>query len=405
MIIRKKYLEQIEKFINQPFIKVLTGIRRCGKSVILLQIKDILLKKGIDEKNIIYINFENMENIEIDSAIKLHAKIKTYMQKDEKYYVLLDEIQEVAGWEKVVNSLLSSSNTDIYITGSNSKLLSSELATYIAGRYIEIEISTLSFEEYLQFKKIQLNADTENNSIEFLNYLRLGGFPAIHATGVDTETSYKIVYDIYSSVILRDTVQRFGIRNIELLDRVVKYVFENIGNQFTAKNVADYFKNQQRKMDLNTVYNYLHALEGAFIIQRAQRYDIKGKEILKTNEKYYVSDISMIYAVMGYRDRLIAGLLENIVYLELKRRGYKVYIGKNGVKEVDFIAEKKGEKVYVQVSYKMTEEQTIEREFGVYNDILDNYPKYVVTMDEFWKDNINGVKHKHIAEFLLMEEY
>lgn len=405
MIIRKNYLEQIAKYIDKPFIKVLTGIRRCGKSVILMQLREMLRQRGIDEENIIYINFENMENIEINTAVKLNDKIKSQMQNSQRYYVLLDEIQEVEAWEKVVNSLLSSSNTDIYITGSNSKLLSSELATYIAGRYIEIEISTLSYAEYLEFRKIQSNAIVENNNVEFQNYIRLGGFPAIHATGIDTETAYKIVYDIYSSVILRDTVQRFGIRNIEILDRVVKFVFENVGNRFSAKNVADYFKSQQRKIDINTVYNYLHALEGAFIIQRAQRYDIKGKEILKTNEKYYVGDISMIYAVMGYRDRLIAGLLENIVFLELKRRGYKVYIGKNGEKEVDFIAEKKDEKIYIQVSYKMTEEQTIEREFGVFKDITDNYPKYVVTMDDFWKDNINGVKHKHIAEFLLMENY
>ncbi|MFT3751800.1 MAG: DUF4143 domain-containing protein [Paludibacter sp.] len=194
--------------------------------------------------------------------------------------------------------------------------------------------------------------------------------------------------DIYSSVILRDSIQRFNIRNIELLERLVKFLFENVGNRFSAKNIVDYFKNQQRKTDLNTIYNYLHALEGAFIVQRVQRYDIKGKEVLQTNEKYYVSDVSLIYSVLGFRDRFIAGILENIVALELKRRGFTVYVGRNDEREVDFIAERKTEKLYVQVTYKMTESQTIEREFGAFKSINDNFPKYVVSMDEFWNDNI-----------------
>jgi predicted AAA+ superfamily ATPase len=327
------------------------------------------------------------------------------MSGSQKFYMLLDEIQEVEGWEKVVNSLLAEQNTDIYITGSNSKLLSSELATYIAGRYIEIQISTLSFAEYLNFKSGRLGVKSEDLVSEFSNYLRMGGFPAIHTFDYETETAYKIIYDIYSSVILRDTIQRYNIRNIEMLDRIVKFVFENIGNRFSAKNIADYFKSQQRKIDLNTVYNYLNALEGAFVIQRVQRYDIRGKEVLQTNEKYYVSDPSLIYAVLGYRDRLISGLLENVVFLELKRRGYKIYTGKSDEKEIDFIAEKRDEKVYIQVAYKLTDNQTVEREFSVLSDIADNYPKYVVTMDDFWKENINGIKHKHIAEFLLMNEF
>jgi len=301
--------------------------------------------------------------------------------------------------------LLSDSNVDLYITGSNSKLLSSELSTYIAGRYVEFQISTLSFEEYLLFKETRNKSKIENIYKEFEIYLRLGGFPSIHLSEYDTDTVYKIVSDIYSSVILRDTIQRYNIRNIELLDRVVKFVFENVGNRFSAKNIADYFKSQQRKIDLNTIYNYLKALEGAFIIQRVPRYDIKGKEVLQTNEKYYVSDVSLIYSVLGYRDRFIAGILENIVLLELKRRGYTVYVGKIEEKEVDFIAERKDDKVYVQVTYKMTEPQTIEREFGAFNSIQDNYPKYVVSMDDFWKDNMEGIKHIHIADFLLLKEF
>ncbi len=401
MIIREHYLQQIKPFIDKPFIKVLTGIRRCGKSVILKQLIELLRETGVEERRILYYNFESLIHIEIDSYLKLYNEIKSKIADNERYYILLDEIQEVPEWEKAINSLLSDSNVDLYITGSNSKLLSSELATFIAGRYVEFQISTLSFKEYLLFKGVRTSEKTHNQYGEFENYIRTGGFPAIHLSDYDAETIYKIVNDIYSSVILRDTIQRFNIRNIELLDRLVKFVFENVGNRFSAKNIADYFKSQQRKIDINTIYNYLNALEGAFIVLRVPRYDIKGKEVLQTNEKYYVSDVSLIYSVLGYRDRFISGMLENIVLLELKRRGYTVYVGRTEDKEVDFIAERKNEKIYVQVTYKMTELQTIEREFGAFKLINDNYPKYVVSMDEFWKDNVNGIKHIHIADFLL----
>ncbi|MEI6754670.1 MAG: ATP-binding protein [Paludibacter sp.] len=405
MIRREKYLQQIIPLIDKPFIKVITGIRRCGKSVILKQLIDLFLQNGIENDKIIYYNFESLLHIEIDDYLKLYNEIKSKIVDNEKYYILLDEIQEVPEWEKAINSLLSDNNVDLYITGSNSKLLSSELATYIVGRYVEFQISTLSFEEYLLFKETRIAHKIENIHAEFEIYIRLGGFPSIHLADYDVETIYKIVNDIYSSVILRDTIQRFNIRNIELLERLIKFVFENVGNRFSAKNIADYFKSQQRKIDLNTIYNYLQALVGAFIIQRVNRYDIKGKEVLQTNEKYYVSDVSLIYSVLGYRDRFISGILENIVLLELKRRGYIVYVGKTGENEVDFIAERKNEKIYVQVTYKMVEPQTIEREFGVFNSIKDNYPKYVVSMDEFWNDNINGIKHIHLADFLLQKEF
>lgn len=405
MIIREDYLQQIKPLIDKPFIKVLTGIRRCGKSVILTQLIDLFRESGIHESKIIYYNFESLAHIEIDGYLKLYTEIKNKITDNERYYILLDEIQEVKEWEKAVNSLLADSNVDIYITGSNSKLLSSELSTYIAGRYVEFEINTLSFAEYILFKETRIDHKIENIYAEFLIYIRYGGFPSIHLADYDTDTIYKIVYDIYSSVILRDTVQRYNIRNIELLERLIKFIFENIGNRFSAKNIADYFKSQLRTIDLNSIYNYLKALEGAFIIQRVSRYDIKGKEVLQTNEKYFVSDVSLIYSVLGYRDRFIAGILENIVLLELKRRGYKVYVGKNEEKEVDFIGEKKNEKIYVQVTYKMVEQQIIEREFGAFKSINDNYPKYVVSMDEFWNDNMEGIKHIHIADFLLLKEF
>jgi predicted AAA+ superfamily ATPase len=309
----------------------------------------------------------------------------------------------VKDWEKCVNSLLVDFNVDIYLTGSNSHLLSSELATFLAGRYVEIPLFTLSFKEYLRFRSSFFKSEEPNKKEAFVQYLRLGGFPAIHIADYNEESAYKIVYDIYSSIILRDTVQRYHIRDVELLERVVRYVFDNIGNTFSGKNVADYFKSQQRKIDINTVYNYLNALEGAYIIYRVPRYDVKGKEILKTQEKFYLSDISLFYATMGYKDRMVSGVLENIVFLELKRRNYAVYTGKSDSREIDFIAEKQGKKLYVQVAYKLESRETVDREFSPLLDIRDQYPKYVVTMDDFWKENVGGVQHVHISDFLLME--
>jgi predicted AAA+ superfamily ATPase len=405
MIKRELYLDQLRAFIDKPFIKVITGMRRSGKSSLLLLLQDELLKRGIKKENIIYLNFESFDFSDIDTADRLYKFVKTKIENKQRYYVLLDEIQEVVSWEKAVNSCLVDFNADIYITGSNSGLLSSELATYLTGRYIDIHVLPLSFAESLQFKQNRTHESASDIYKEFDSFLRLGGFPALHTAEYTYESAYKAVFDIYSSSILRDTVQRYNIRDIELLERVVKYVFDNIGNKFSAKNVADYFKNQHRKIDLNTVYNYLNALEGAFLIYAIPRYDVKGKEILKTQEKYYLGDQSLLYAVMGFRDRLISGVLENIVMLELKRRGYRVFTGKSEDKEVDFIGEKNENKVYIQVAYKISEQSTIDREFNPLLEIKDHYPKYVVTMDEKWKDNIEGIRHKHIADFLLMTEF
>lgn len=404
MILRPYYINQINAFIDKPQIKIITGIRRSGKSTFLKILKNELIDRNVDEAQIILINFESFNFSGISDGSKLYHYVKEIINKDKKYYLLFDEIQEVKDWEKAVNSFLVDFDVDIYITGSNSHLLSSELATYLTGRYVEIPIYTLSFIEYLAFRKHYFKEnDSEKN--EFINYLKLGGFPVIHTVNYTEETAYKVVHDIYSSVILRDTIQRYKIRDVELFERVVKYAFDNIGNTFSGKSVADYFKNQQRKIDINTVYNYLHGLEGAFILYRLSRFDIKGKEILKTQEKFYVSDISLIYATMGYKQQMIAGLLENIVFLELKRRGFTVYIGKLGSKEIDFIAEKKGERIYLQVCYKLDNEQTIEREFGNLLLIDDNYPKMVISMDEFWQGTVQGVKHYYITDFLMSENW
>lgn len=405
MIKRDLYLDKIRPFIDKPFIKVITGIRRCGKSTILMMIKEEILDKGIDDSNIVYINFESMLYSDIDNSKKLYSYVKDQVKNSNKYYLFFDEIQEVKDWEKAINSFLIDFDCDIYITGSNSKLLSSELATYLTGRYIEINVNTLSFSEYLDFRKQINHIDDINTREELKRFIRLGGFPAVHTGNYDIESAYKIVSDIYSSALLRDTIQRYKIRNIELLERIVKFVFDNVGNTFSANNIAKYFKSQQRNVDINTIYNYLNALESSFIIQKVSRYDIAGKNILKTNEKFYLADQSLKYATMGYKDRAISGILENIVYLELKSRGYDIFIGKLGDTEVDFIAEKQNEKVYIQVSYVLVDESTIEREFRPLLKIKDHYPKYVVTMDDFFEDNIDGVKHVNLADFLLMEKF
>lgn len=404
MINRPSYLAQITPFINAPLIKVITGIRRSGKSTVLKLLQTQLLSQGIDKEQIIYINFESFSFNELKNSQKLYAFVLEKMTSENKYYLLLDEIQEVQDWEKAVNAFMVDANVDIYITGSNSHLLSSELATYLAGRYVEIPIYTLSFKEFLDFKHAYAK-DSHQQNLKLLlgEYLQKGGFPIIHSNDYEQEIIYKIVQDIYASVILKDTVQRHKIRDIEMLERIIKYAFDNIGNTFSGKNVADYFKSQQRKVDLNTVYNYLNALVSAFILYRTERYDIKGKEILKTQEKFYLGDVSLLYAKMGFNANMIAGILENTVYLELKRRGYQVYIGKLNNQEIDFIAQKQNYKLYIQVAYKLESEQTIRREFSPLQAILDNYPKYVITMDEFWQGNLDGIIHWHIADFFLAD--
>jgi predicted AAA+ superfamily ATPase len=392
-------MEALTPFIDKPQIKIITGIRRSGKSTVLQMLQEEFLKRKVPDEQIISINLESFQYAHLLEASKLYAFISEKIEQGKKYYLLLDEIQEVKHWEKAVNSVMVDFEVDIYLTGSNSHLLSSELSTYLAGRYVEIPVYTLSYLEFLDFRKHYFSQQQNHGNL-FEQYLRKGGFPVIHTADYPEESAYKVIYDIYSSVILRDTVQRYKIRDVELLERVIQYAMDNIGNTFSGKNVADYFKSQQRKIDINTVYNYLHALVGAFILYRVPRYDLKGKEILKTLKRFYVSDISLIYATMGNRDRMISGILENIVFLDLKRRGFKVFVGKMDKQEIDFVGEKAGEKIYVQVAYKLESEQTVKREFGNLLAIRDQYPKYLVTMDEFWKDNLEGIQHFYITDWL-----
>ncbi len=403
MIYRKEYIDRIIEFANKPFIKVITGIRRSGKSTILKQIQREIKKNGIKEDQIIYLNFESFRHSEIKDAKSLYEYIDAKITKKTRYYLFFDEIQEVKDWEKAINSFNVDFDTDIYLTGSNSHLLSSELATYLSGRYIQFTVYPLSFKEYLSFREKYAIEGASDIYADFQHFLQYGSFPVIHSNNYSIEQAYSIVYDIYTSVILRDVVQRYKIRDIELLERVIKFIFNNIGHNFSAKKISDYFKNQNRKLDINTIYNYLNALESSYIIYKVNRYNIRGKEILKTNEKYFIGDTSLLYVTMGYKNQFISGMLENIVFMELKIRGYKIFIGKYDSLEIDFVAEKKGKKIYIQVAYKMTEKQTIEREHKPLLRIKDNYPKYVITMDDLLTDNIDGIEHYHIADFLLKE--
>lgn len=403
MIERPLYLNKIMPFVDTPFVKILTGVRRCGKSTILKMIQKKLKEEyHITDEQILSYRFDSMEYEDMTSK-ELYQELKTKILNTKKTYLFLDEIQEINGWEKVVNTLASDYDVDIYITGSNSRMMSSEISTYLTGRYVTFYIYTLSFDEYLTFKKSY--STIYNIKQEFNQYVRLGGFPATHLQEYSQDEVYTIVRDIYNSTIFSDIVRRNQVKKIDQLERVVKYTFNNIGNTFSAKSISNYLKSEQRKIDNETVYSYLEKLQKAYILHRCSRYDLQGKSILKTQEKFYLADISLRYAVLGYTIDSVASSLENIVYLELKRRGYDVCIGKYKDKEIDFVATKQNEKIYVQVTQEIKSEKTQKREYEQLLEIKDNYPKYVVLTDDFAGGNYQGIKTMHITDFLLSKEY
>lgn len=403
MIERPLYLDKIMPFVDTPFVKILTGVRRCGKSTILkMIIKKIKEEKNVDDEQILNYRFDSMEYEDMTTK-ELYLELKSKILQSKKTYLFLDEIQEIEGWEKVVNTLASDFDVDIYITGSNSRMMSSEISTYLTGRYITFHIYTLSFEEYLMFKKSYTTL--KDLKQEFSQYVRLGGFPATHLQDYSQDEVYTIVKDIYNSTIFSDIVRRNQVKKIDQLERVVKYTFNNIGNTFSAKSISNYFKSEQRTIDNETVYSYLEKLQKAYILHKCSRYDLQGKDILKTQEKFYLADVSLRYSVLGYTVDSVAASLENIVYLELKRRGYDVYIGKIKDKEIDFVATKQNEKIYVQVTQEIKSEKTQKREYEQLLEIRDNYPKYVVMADNFAGGNYEGIKTMNIVDFLLSKEY
>ena len=400
MIDRPLYVDKIMAYTDTPFVKILTGIRRCGKSTILKMIMERLRDCGIPENRIVSYRFDSMEYEDM-TAKQMYTELKGKLCQNGRTYFFLDEVQEIQGWEKVVNSLQSDFDVDLYVTGSNSRMMSSEISTYLTGRYVAFRIYTLSFREYLTFKGQYTTVGEPRQ--ELANYIRLGGFPATHLQNFSQDEVYTIVRDIYNSTIFSDIVKRNQVRKVDQLERVIKYTFNNIGNTFSAKSISDYLKAEHRAIDNETVYGYLEKLEKAYLLHRCSRYDLQGKELLKTQEKFYLADTSLRYAVLGYNADTVAASLENVVYLELCRRGYTVNIGKTADGEIDFVATRQNEKLYVQVTERITSEKTEHREYDRLLDIRDNYPKFVLRTDDFAGGNYEGIQTMHVADFLLSD--
>ena len=399
MIVRPHYLDELKKYRDVPLVKILAGIRRCGKSTILDMLREDLLANGVRPEQIIERRYTSLDLGDLPAAKDMYQDIKADLNATGRNYLLLDEAQEIDDWEKAINSLLELGNTDIYVTGSNSKLMSSEISTYLTGRYVTIPVFPLSFEEYLTFK-----AGSNLSHKELLNeYIRYGGFPIVALGTYDERTAYQIVEGIYHSVISNDIARRHSITNQELFNRVVRFIIENVGKNFSANSIVKFLKSEGRSLTVETIYNYLEWLEKAFVIYRCQRYDLQGKAVLKTQEKFYLADPALKYCMMGFNPKSIASMLENIVYFELRRRGYDVYVGKNETKEIDFVAVRRDERVYVQVCRELPDAS--DREIGNLLEIKDHYPKYVVTMDDLAGGNIDGVRIVHLVDFLLSSQY
>lgn len=403
MFDRPLYVDRIMAFVDAPFIKILTGVRRCGKSTILkLIMKRLVEERGIAPEQIVSYRFDSME-YDGYSAREIYALLKGALAPQRRTYLFLDEVQEIEGWEKVVNSLATDFDVDIYLTGSNSRMMSSEIATYLTGRYVAFRIYTLSFGEYLFFKSHY--AEVGDSKQELAEYVRLGGFPGTHLQAYSQDEVYTIVRDIYNSTVFSDIVRRNQIKKVDQLERVVKYVFHNVGNTLSASSISAYLKSERRSLDNETIYSYLDKLESAYLLHRCSRYDLRGKAILKTQEKFYLADVALRYSVLGYNEDSVAASLENVVYLELLRRGYEVYIGKTPDGEVDFVATRQGEKLYVQVMQEITSEKTEKREYERLLEIHDNYPKYVLLTNDFAGGNHEGIQTMHVADFLLSDAY
>ena len=397
---RNSYIKKIEPFINKPVIKVISGMRRVGKSSLLLLLKDRLVRQGVPERNILFINKETLAYDHIETHSDLNDEVqRIFSGSSGKKYLFLDEVQMISQWERAVASFLAEGVADLYISGSNASLLSSELATLLSGRYVEFPLYPLSFAEFLRFRDQEKPTDEE-----FSRYLRYGGFPGIHHLEMLDEVIYQYINSLFNTILLKDVVQRNNVRNIALLEQITRFLFDNIGNIFSAKKVADFLKARKRQISVDTVYNYISYLEAGFLLHRVPRFDVKGKRHLKIHEKYFLGDIGLRHAYLGYREGDISGLLENVVFLSLKQRGYRISVGKIEDKEVDFIVERENRKEYIQVAYLLADEHTVDREFSVLQSIQDNYPKTVLSMDRDWGMDVQGIQRKNIIDFLLEEK-
>jgi predicted AAA+ superfamily ATPase len=405
LVKRETYLRKIRPFIGTPLIKIITGIRRCGKSSMFSQIIDELSDSGVKKENIIRLSLDDISNAALWDPIKFYEHVVDTASGSGMYYVFLDEIQNVSEWERVANSLLQKDNMDIYLSGSNSKLFSSELATFIAGRYVSIEMHTLSFKEFGEFKRRFTPYSGDGKDL-LKEYIRKGGFPLTSISDFSTTASDNIVKDTYESIFFRDTVKRNKIRDTQQLELFIRFMFDNIGNPFSASNISREFENNGIRLDVHRIIQFLDYLERSYLIRRVRRYDLREKRIVGSEDKYYVSDVSLIYALIGYKKTMISAIEENIVYLELLRRDYSVTVGRapnNG--EVDFVAEKGGKKIYVQVTNTISRGETEEREFSSLESINDNYPKYVVIAEDMWPLDHKGIIHMGLADFLLSDAY
>ncbi|KFI93096.1 ATPase [Bifidobacterium saguini DSM 23967] len=407
---RPTYISTIEPYINAPLVKILTGIRRCGKSTLLRQIAELLVQRDVPQANILRYSFDSMQYAGWDAS-QLYQHLSSALsieesEQDRRFYLFLDEVQEIDGWERVVNSLMTERNVDIYVTGSNSRMMSSEISTYLTGRYVAFRVFPLSFAEYLRFMAAyDTDDDNRNTHYQLGRYIQHGGFPATCLTSYTDDQVYAIVKDIYNSTIFTDIVRRNNIRKVDQLERIVRYTFDNVGRTFSAATIAKYLKNQNRSIDSETVYSYLKQLESAYILHRCSRYDLEGKEILKTQEKFYLADSSLRYAVLGYHPDSVAAMLENLVYLELLRRGWQPFVGKIGEAEVDFVAKKQHRTMYIQIAQTLSNPDTRKREYSRLLSLHDNYPKYVLCTDEYTAGDYQGITTMHVADFLLSERW
>lgn len=399
MIKREKYLKKIRGFYDQDLIKVITGIRRSGKSTLLKQIIDELKDNGVIEERIIYINFEDIDMSFIKNGMDLNDYIKKQIKNDEKYYLFFDEIQNIVDWERAVNSFKATKNVSIFITGSNSNLLSGELATLLAGRYVSFKIQPFSFKEVCELKKLK---NTEEIEREFENYIKWGGMPQRFYFKDELEIKNYLM-DLYDSIVVKDIISRYKVKDVELLNKILEYLMSTPAQQFSVTNIVNYLKNENRNCSNETLYNYLSYITNSFIMNKAKRYDIKGKRVLSTNDKYYLTDLGLGQVKSSIKTKGKGSILENIVYNELVNRGYEVLVGKSDSSKIDFIASYFDEKIYVQVAYILADDSIVEREFGAFKGIEDNYPKYVLTMDKF-NFSQNGIIHKNVIDWLLEDE-
>lgn len=390
---RNKYLKDIERYIGKDIIKVIVGMRRSGKSVIMRQIISYLVKeRNVPEVQILYIDKESLAF----DFLKNYMDLYNYVKERKPKYIFVDEVQEILGWEKAIASF-HKEGMDVYVTGSNARMLSSDLATYLAGRYISFHVHPLSFEEFVEFH----GRTEEDKAKVFEDYLKLGGFPVLLQFKGDATASYGLIGDIFETIILKDIVARHNIRGVHLLKNIIRYVVDNIANTFSANKVSEYLKSQQTKMSPETVHDYLEFLIETYALYRVRRYDVQGKRHLEISEKFYLGDLGLRHALIGYRRNDIGQYLENIVYLELLRRGYTVSVGRIGEKEIDFIAEKRGEKEYIQVCYLLATEEVKQREYGVLQEVQDSFPKLVLSMDAESTGTYEGIRHRNIVNWLL----